>query len=365
MDLNVRRDLNGAAGQPGDFGAQRHGAAEKGARSATPSDAELKTMPAPQHVPTVLWKHSSVAERRALLDGQLPPALRQSALAASVAVPMPGSGSIALPNLPSVGRVAVELGRLGVLALPLALSGDTPRGPQPAKHQIAPDLALYVSPDGKQAWFARETERESIGPLRFLPHSERLDVPVQLVNGQAVFDPSRLQDAYGKPLPPHVMPAARPVGVSNTDLQTTSSRTATAMASSPDPCKNAPGQSHHVIPADLMKGNEAFFTKIGFKLDGGKNMLRLPNSAASQADMNAICGETRSIHSGRHDGYSKAVDEQIKMIKRDLSSGKLNSAEAKAKVDLLMNELQIALRSGRYQSMNDPALIRHINNLRI
>ena len=322
-------------------------------------------MPAPQHVPTVLWKHSSVAERRALLDGQLPPALRQSALAASVAVPMPGSGSITLPNLPSAGRVAVELGRLGVLALPLALSGDTPRGPQPAKHQIAPDLALYVSPDGKQAWFARETERDSIGPFRMLPRSERLDVPVQLVNGQAVFDPSRLQDAYGKPLPPHVMPAARPVGVSNPDLQTTSSRTATAMASSPDPCKNAPGQSHHVIPADLMKNNEAFFTKIGFKLDDGKNLLRLPNSAASQANMNAICGEMRSIHSGPHGRYSNAVDEQIKAIERQLDAQKIDPAQAKAKVEVLINELQGALRSGRYQSMNDPALLQHIRNLRI
>lgn len=364
MELNFRRDPNTAAGQLGDQAAQRQtGSVER--RTAAPTDAELKTMPAPQHVPTVLWKHSSLAERRALLDGQLPPALRQSVLAASVAVPMPGSGSIALPNLPSAGKVAVELGRLGVLALPLALSGDTPHVPQPARHQIAPDLALYVSPDGKQAWFARETERESVGPFRMLPRSERLNVPVQLVNGQAVFDPSRLQDAYGKPLPPHIMPAARPVGVSNPALQTTSSRTATAMANSPDPCKNAPGQSHHVIPAQLMGKHESLFTKIGFKLDQASNLVRLPRNELHRAEMKSICSEDRAIHNGSHGRYSEAVSKQLNNIERELEMGRISSHEARAKVDVLCRELSSALRSGNYQSMNDPALARFISQLRV
>lgn len=136
------------------------------------------------------------------------------------------------------------------------------------------------------------------------------------------------------------------------------------MAQAPDPCKDLPGQSHHMMPAQLMERHEDFFTQIGFRLDDPANMVRLPRNGAEQTDMAQLCGETRPTHNGSHGKYSDAVDDKIKGIKEALDDGDITSVEARAKVQMLMNEVRSAISSGRFSgSINDPALAAYIRSL--
>ena len=155
------------------------------------------------------------------------------------------------------------------------------------------------------------------------------------------------------------------------ELSTTYWRAKTA-ARNADPCEQ-PGQNHHVVPVDLMKDHQDFFEEIGFNLDkglsgqgGAQNVIRLPATEAQRAAMknDAACGD-RTIHNGPHNEYAKAIDAQIERIRGQLDSGKIGVQEARAKLSRLMDLTRQELLSGRYSTMNDPALARAIEGFRL
>lgn len=283
------------------------------------------------------------------------------AQATTTTIPLPGSvpfsGAAA-----GAGRVALALSRLSVWAAPLALSGDTP---QPYRYDLGGGLTLFVSRDQTQAWFAQATPFATFGPVTVGGTLRRLDVPVEVRDGQLIFDAAELERAYGGPLPDSVMQMARPANVSNPALQTTSRATATAMAGAPDPCKNLPGQNHHIVPAQLMQQHERFLTQIGFQLDDPNNLIRLPTDATQQNDMQQMCGATRPIHNGSHGTYSQAVNQQLSRIEQQYVRGDITAAQARVKVDQLMQSVRSILNSGTYSSINDAGIARQIANLRI
>jgi A nuclease family of the HNH/ENDO VII superfamily with conserved AHH len=339
---------------------------------------DVMTMRAPPDVPTPLWNLSNASERRALLadDGKLPVILAQ---AGAVAIPAAGSGvgagSVSLDiaairaAASGIGPYAAIIGRLGVLSLPLLLSGDTPQPPaQDLKfgdltlRLTAPAAFKEVGDPGTRAQFLVDKP----GWFHFGSGQTVLNVPVTVQNGQARFDLGALERAYGKPLPPGIVAmAGRPAGVPAA-LQTTSSGITTAMAGAPDPCRNLPGQRHHIIPAEAMTANQAFLTRIGFVLDQPANMIKLPSNATQRNDMTQMCNETRPIHNGRHpQSYEQAVSEQLQGIESRLNAGSITNAEARGLVNELMSKVRAELTTGGYARINDSAVANFIRNLRL
>jgi hypothetical protein len=295
-------------------------------------------------------------------------ALPPLAMTISGATAAAGALPEATPALSRLGQIGAgmaegALGAAGRLAGPLGivLGVITPDNTQQLSAPVAPDLRAVWAPGDLSVRFQKRVDGEW----------RDLGVTGQLDNGAAIrVDTQALETAYGHALPdppgvPLLAPMARrPEGVNNRALQTTSDSARTAMAQAPDPCKNLPGQNHHIVPAQLMKRNEDFFTQIGFRLDDPANMVRLPRDPAEQADMAQLCGETRPTHNGPHDKYAEAVNEKIDGIKEQLEEGKISPAEAQAKVQALMSEIRSAIASGRFGgSLNDAALAAHIRSL--
>jgi A nuclease family of the HNH/ENDO VII superfamily with conserved AHH len=342
--------------------------------STVPSEQDLMAMRAPLDVPTPLWNLSNAVERRALLGGEGMVVLAQST---TVALPAAGAGAatgqvsldIAAIRAAAagIGPYAAVIGRLGVLSLPLMLSGDTPRPPaQDLKFGdltlriTAPAAFTEVGDPGTRAQFLVDKP----GWFHFGSGQTALNVPVTVQNGQVQFDLGALQQAYGRPLPEGILAmAGRPAGVPAA-LQTTSSGIATAMAGAPDPCRNLPGQRHHIIPAEAMTANQAFLTRIGFTLDQPANMIKLPANATQRNDMSQMCGETRPIHNGRHpQSYEQAVSQQLRGIESRLNAGTITRAEARSLVNELMSTIRTELTTGGYARINDSAVANFIRNL--
>lgn len=329
------------------------------------TDEQLRAMPAPANVSTALWNASSVVERRQLLAGEVVNSQGQpvpgGVALGTIAIPLSQAGG--LGGTAGASALARALARFGVFALPLFLAGDTP---QPRTYDMGGDLRLTVSADGSRAWFQREiTEWNILGGVIRGTSLQTLDVPVRIANGQLSFDADLLARSYGQPLPDSVLAmAARPAGVSNPDLQTTNRATAAAMAGAPDPCRNLPGQRHHIIPAQLMARHESFLTQIGFRLDDPNNLVRLPSNAPQQANMQQMCGETRPTHTGSHGRYTDALDGKLSRIEARFNRGDISAQEAMAQVRQLMSQIRAELSTGSHATINSQSLIDFINRLR-
>jgi hypothetical protein len=275
---------------------------------------------------------------------------------------LPVGGTIALP-IPqnSAGtsglKTVIALSRIASFLNLLSLSGSTP---QPTEYKLADNLTLYVSNDGKSAWFVRHNP--VLGGLAST--YSRMSTPVEVRDGSILFDPDALRGEMGAPLPDSiVMSGLRPANVDRT-LQTNSTGTALAMAGSPDPCKDFEGgQSHHMVPAQVMKNHEEFLLNIGFRLDTGENMIKLPSNDAEQQDIRDLCSETRPIHSGPHAEYSRAIDSRLAVIRSEYEAGNWSAAEARAAISNLQADIRGLLGSGSYPHINDRALADAIRAL--
>lgn len=344
--------------------------------STVPSEQNLMAMRAPLDVPTPLWNLSNAVERRALLggDGSASVILAQTA---AVALPAGGgaAGQVSLDiaairaAAAGIGPYAAIIGRLGVLSLPLMLSGDTPQ--RPAQDLKFGDLTLRltapaafkeVGDAGTRAQFLVDKP----GWFHFGSGQTALNVPVTVQNGQVQFDLGTLQQAYGRPLPEGIVAmAGRPAGVPAA-LQTTQGGAVTAMAGAPDPCRNLPGAAHHIIPASAMAANQAFLTKIGFVLDQPANMMKLPTNSTQQSDMSQMCGETRPIHQGRHpNSYEQAISDKLQGIESRLNAGSITQSEARSLVNELMSKVRTEISTGGHLRINDASLSHFIRNLRL
>lgn len=112
--------------------------------------------------------------------------------------------------------------------------------------------------------------------------------------------------------------------------------------------------------------HQRFLILIGFTLDQGANMIKLPSDAAQKTGMAELCRQDRPIHNGRTaNDYHDAVSSQLNAIEGEMNAGDLTARQAAAKVDRLMSLLPQALQSGRYANVNDPALARVIESWRI
>ena len=139
-------------------------------------------------------------------------------------------------------------------------------------------------------------------------------------------DWAALEEAYGRPLPDSILPTARPAGLDRyPNLQTTRAGVAAAMADSDDPCRHLPGEDHHILPAGVMRPNQAFLNSIGFRLDSPENLIRLPADDRQRDVMSEMCGESRSTHRGRHPkAYENAIDRHLQQIGEDFSAGRIS-----------------------------------------
>lgn len=255
--------------------------------------------------------------------------------------------------------VAMEGARLLRAGFMWALATLFRPPPHPVRIEVGPGLVLVANyRPGLHAFFVQGAD----GRWRLSPVVGR-GTP----DGVLVADLPALARDYGRPLPPGVlaMAAPRPAGVP-ARLQTTGAGIAKAMADSNDPCGNQPGQRHHMIPAVLMRNHQRFLTLIGFTLDQGANMIKLPSDAAQKSGMAQLCQQDRPIHNGRTaNHYHDAVSSQLNAIEGEMNAGDITARQAAAKVDRLMSLLRQELQSGRYANVNDPALARVIESWRI
>lgn len=133
------------------------------------------------------------------------------------------------------------------------------------------------------------------------------------------------------------------------------------MANAPDPCKNLPGQRHHMILATLMVAHQSLLTAIDFTLDQAANLINIPSNGAQQTGMQQQCKQTRPIHNGRTAGiYERAVSSQLNTIEGELNLGTISKEAASAKVQRLMTVIRKELESGGYANVNDPKLSQTI-----
>lgn len=337
---------------------------------------DLINQKAPDGISSVLWELSSPTERVELLKANASPAFAQAGVAmagvATAALPQTGAVSIDLAALLNAGRGIGPLvgifSRFGVLTMPLMLSGDTPK--PPAQETKIGDLTLVVTAPAafKKIGDPGTTAKffvDKLGFIHFGSGKRELNVPVQVQNGHISFDLSALQRAYGKELPPGILAmAGRPAGVP-VQLQTNPSTLAKAMAGAPDPCKNAKGPQHHIIPAELMTTHQGFLTKINFTLDQPANIIRLPGEDRQQQDMKQLCGELRPLHRGRHgNAYKNAVSEQLNKIEARFNSGQITSSQARSEVGRLMSEIRAELSTSRHAMVNDLSVADFIRSLR-
>lgn len=331
---------------------------------------------APAGVSSVLWELSSPAERADLLKANagLTPAQTGVAMAgvATAALPQAGAVSIDLAALlgaaRGIGPYVAIFARFGVMAMPLMLSGDTPK--PPAQEIKMGDISLVVTAPaafkkiGDQGTTAQFFV-DKPGLIHFGSGKRKLDVPVTVQNGQISFDIGALQRAYGKQLPPGILAmAARPAGVPAA-LQTNPTTLRTAMAGAPDPCRNASGPQHHIIPAELMTRHQSFFTKINFTLDQPANIIRLPGNRDQRQEMKDLCGQWRPLHAGRHTrDYGNAISEKLTNIERRLNSSQINQVQARNEVGRLMSEIRAELSISRHALVNDVSVSNFIRSLK-
>ena len=236
---------------------------------------------------------------------------------ALTAVPGARAGTMQL-SVPDPLRLTLPLSRAGVWGAVLSLSGDTP---QPQEQSYG-GVNLYVSPDGKNAWFTRDAGALiSAGPLEVLPHEEALSVPVQIDGGQVSFDRASLERAYGAPLPRELLDQAKPAPVESTRASPTGSRalsteTAAARAVAANPRKLQDWQAHHLIPFNV--ANEPEFApkmlqaaQAGWKLDSTENVIALP--ATKQAFEGPPNNGALPQHSGSHPKYDNDVRQLLRL----------------------------------------------------
>ena len=252
---------------------------------------------------------------------------------------------------------AIRLIRMGSL-VGLATLLTTPP-PRPCLIRLAPDMVLVANwRPGLHAFYLQGAD----GKWRQSPV-----IGQGTPDGVLIADLPALERGYGRPLPPGVLAMARPRPRNvPKSLQTTDTSIATAMANAPDPCKNLPGQRHHMIPAALMEVHQSFLTAIDFTLDQGANLIRLPSDDAQKAGMLRECAENRPIHRGPTARiYERAVSSQLNTIEGELNAGQITRQGAAQKVQRLMSLVRQELESGRYTNVNDPALSRAIASWRI
>jgi hypothetical protein len=302
----------------------------------------------------------------------------------------PPSNVIQFPRLPGVagGSAAVEAtegaglaSRLlplagtaaGVLSLTLPLRGDTP-SVNPVSVAGFPGLSGEHDMDTNKITISQKTGWFSSDTLTTLDLKPGAGGEVLGVNGQQVgsYD-GRTRTLTLSPAAQSELDERMQRGVpGDQQLSTTGYRTKKAMENAAsDPCRNYDGQRHHMTPAQLMEPNKNFLRKIGFSLDDGllkstgqSNMIRLPTNDAQRNAMKAdpLCGD-RTIHSGSHPEYTRAVNDRIETISRQYNMGRISADQARVKVSNLMQALQRQLTSGQYTTMSDPRLINAIRTM--
>ena len=284
----------------------------------------------------------------------------QLAQAGAIAGPMSGPGSMSGLGWgvnPIEIWEALRLLRIGSL-VGLAIFLTTPP-PRPEGIRLSADLLLVANwRPGVHAFYIQGAD----GLWRMAPVMGH-GTP----EGQLVVDLGALAAAYGGPLPGSVLEMARPrpSGVP-AQLQTTNTTIATAMANAPDPCKNLPGQRHHMIPASLMTRHQVFLTRVNFTLDQGANLINLPSSGPQQSDMQQQCRQNRPVHNGRTAShYENAVSDKLNQIEGELNALRITPQQAASRVDRLMSLIRSELESGRYTNVNDPNLARAISGMRL
>lgn len=350
------------------FGDPKLGGALSGASDQT-------NQKAPAGVSSVLWELSSPAERADLLKANagLTPAQTGVAMAgvATAALPQAGAVSVDLAALlgaaRGIGPFVAVFARFGVMTMPLMLSGDTPQPRSQATNfggltlvVMAPAAFKQIGDPGTRAYFTADT------PGRFWGTNQKvLNVPVSVQNGHINFDLSALQRAYGKQLPPGILAmAGRPAAVPAA-LQTNQTTLRAAMAGAPDPCRNASGPQHHIIPAELMTRHQSFLTKINFTLDQPANIIRLPGNRDQRQEMKELCGQWRPLHAGRHTrDYGNAISEKLTNIESRLNSGQINQVQARNEVGRLMSEIRAELSTSRHALVNDASVSNFIRSLK-
>lgn len=114
------------------------------------------------------------------------------------------------PKDPRLGRLVLNALSRSWWRLPLELSGDTPQPIETPYFVPGADDLLLVHVERpatltEVAYFARVVEPEhdfqpfALAPRFRIPAKvKRLDVPVEFVDGEALFDPAELERAYGK-----------------------------------------------------------------------------------------------------------------------------------------------------------------------
>jgi hypothetical protein len=270
-------------------------------------------------------------------------------------------------------RLLPLAGPVAALSLALPLRGDTP-SVYPVSVAGFPELSgehdidtNKITISQKTGWFSSET-------LTTLDLKPGGGGEVLGVNGQQVgsYD-GRTQTLTLSPAAQSELDERMQRGVpGDQQLSTTGYRTRKAMENATsDPCRNYDGQRHHMTPAQLMQPNKNFLRKIGFSLDDGllqstgqSNMIRLPtnNTQRNTMKVDPLCGD-RTIHSGSHPEYTKAVNDRIEMISRQFNQGRISADQARAKMSNLLQALQRQLTSGQYTTMSDPRLINAIRTM--
>ena len=283
-------------------------------------------------------------------DGVAPFQIAQ--VGGAIAVPRASADTMQL-SIPDPMRLTLPLSRAGVWGAVLSLSGDTP---QPQEQSYG-GVNLYVSPDGKNAWFTREGALISAGPLEVLPHEEALSVPVQVHGGQVSFDRAALERAYGAPLPRELLNQAKPELVESTRTSPTGSRalstvSSAARAVAANPRRLEQWQAHHLIPFNV--ANNAEFvgkmqqaTLAGWKMDSAENVIALP--ATKQAFEGPPNNEMLPQHSRSHSQYDEVVKS---LLRPELASANTprQDHEAIARVEARMTVLLV---SGRFHPQVD------------
>jgi len=103
-------------------------------------------------------------------------------------------------------------------------------------------------------------------------------------------------------------------------------------------------QVHHIVMQKFEARYKSWFKKIGFDLDGRRNLMVLPNKAGRAA---GVRGSKRAIHQGPHIGdYVARLDDRIRTIYTRELKGKIKPQEALEEMKALQNELRKGLKDG-------------------
>ncbi|MBA4710205.1 RHS repeat-associated core domain-containing protein [Aquitalea aquatica] len=101
-------------------------------------------------------------------------------------------------------------------------------------------------------------------------------------------------------------------------------------------------QAQHIIPQEIWNKNENFFDDIGMAgmRDHRSNGVLMPDSQSG-----AVSANRKYYHNGSHANYSRSVDADVSVIRRNYETGRISAAEARVRIGRLQDERRSQMRS--------------------